>query len=102
MAKSDSQARIWQEILNYAQNYPSPHNSQPIRLRLDGDTATIYYDLDRGLPAEPFGIAFGHVCAGVFIETMKIAAAGLGYKLEEKLDYSEMDFEAKDRLHRLG
>jgi hypothetical protein len=49
--------------------YPSPHNSQPIKVRvLDEFRAEFFYDLDLGLPAEKFGIPFGHVCAGVFLE----------------------------------
>jgi len=94
--------KVWQQILPYAQTYPSPHNSQPMRVRLRGDTMALYYDLDRGLPAESFGVAFGHVCAGVFVEIVRIAAAGLGYELEERLELRPIDFGAANRLHPLG
>ena len=43
----------WPAIVELARHYPSPHNSQPIVLvPVDETTATIWYDLDRGLPAE--------------------------------------------------
>ena len=72
----------WKLVLPYLQTYPSPHNSQPMKLRVRGDVAEIFYDLDLGLPAESFGIPFGHVCAGVFLEILKITAAGYGYIVE--------------------
>ncbi|MDQ1535651.1 MAG: hypothetical protein QOE58_44, partial [Actinomycetota bacterium] len=52
----------WDKILTYARRYPSGHNTQPIKLRVDGSRAELFYDLDLGLPAEPFGIPFGSVC----------------------------------------
>jgi hypothetical protein len=70
----------WSPILDDARHYPSPHNSQPIMVRVTGEsTAEVFYDLDRGLPAENFGIPFGHVCAGVFLESLATAAAGHGW-----------------------
>src|SRR5687767_7897596 len=92
----------WDEILRYARRYPSPHNSQPIKLRTDGARAELFYDLDRGLPAESYGIPFGSVCAGVFVETVSIAAHALGYRVAEALDYTPLDFSRGDRLHPLG
>ena len=86
-----------------ARHYPSPHNSQPIKLRpLDERTAEIFYDLDLGLPAESFGIPFAHVCAGVFLEGLHAVAEGLGFVVTERLDLREMDFDSPDRLHSLG
>ena len=95
-------ASAWDEILRYARRYPSPHNSQPIKLRPEGARAELFYDLDRGLPAESYGIPFGSVCAGVFIETVSIAAHALGYRVAEALDYTPLDFSRGDRLHPLG
>jgi len=92
----------WDEILRYARRYASPHNSQPIKLRVAGARAALFYDLDLGLPAESYGIPFGSVCAGVFIETVSIAAHALGYRIAEALDYTPMDFSRSDRLHPLG
>ncbi|GAB3165072.1 hypothetical protein GCM10027059_22210 [Myceligenerans halotolerans] len=93
----------WPRIVEDARNYPSPHNSQPIKLRpVDARTAELYYDLDLGLPAESFGIPFGHVCAGVFLESLRTVAEGAGFTVTESLDHGEMDFTAADRLHPLG
>ncbi len=93
----------WLRIVEDARHYPSPHNSQPIKLRpVDDRTAELYYDLDLGLPAESFGIPFAHVCAGVFLESLSTVAEGLGYTVAERLDHGEMDFDSADRLHGLG
>jgi hypothetical protein len=92
----------WDEILGYARRYPSPHNSQPIKLRVQGTRAELFYDLELGLSAESYGIPFGSVCAGVFIETVSIAAHALGYRVAEALDYTPMDFGRDERLHPLG
>ncbi|WP_285107725.1 hypothetical protein [Promicromonospora sp. MEB111] len=98
-----SHTEPWLSIVQDARHYPSPHNSQPIKLRpVDEATAELYYDLDLGLPAESFGIPFGHVCAGVFLESLRTVAEGLGYGVEETLDHGEMDFGGTDRLHHLG
>lgn len=93
----------WPALLDAARNYPSPHNSQPIRVRIVSDTrADVFYDLDRGLPAENFGIPFGHVCAGVFLESLAVVAADAGFAVRESLTLAEMDFDAADRMHPLA
>src|SRR4051812_6338399 len=93
----------WSPILDDARHYPSPHNSQPIVVRVTGGwTAEVCYDLDRGLPAENFGIPFGHVCAGVFLEALATAAAGHGWAVTESLRGDDLDFAAADRAHLLG
>ncbi|HEV7182857.1 MAG TPA: hypothetical protein VGN33_00045 [Leifsonia sp.] len=93
----------WGSIVEDARHYPSPHNSQPIKVRpVDDTNAEIFYDLDLGLPAESFGIPFGHVCAGVFLEGLHTVAAGNGFDVSETLDHGEMDFTSADRLHPLG
>jgi hypothetical protein len=93
----------WSPILDDARHYPSPHNSQPIMVRVTGEsTAEVFYDLDRGLPAENFGIPFGHVCAGVFLESLATAAAGHGWAVTESLCGDDLDFAATNRAHLLG
>lgn len=98
----------WTEIIEDARHYPSPHNSQPIVVRPDGpDTATVFYDLGRGLPAESFGIPFGHVCAGVFLVGLGVVARAHGWDATERLDLADMDFSrldtaGDDGLHRIG
>jgi hypothetical protein len=101
-------ATPWTGIIEDARHYPSPHNSQPIVVRVDDDrTATVFYDLRRGLPAESFGIPFGHVCAGVFLAGLGVVARAHGHTITETLDHAEMDFgrvdrDPQDHLHRLG
>ena len=93
----------WGAIIEDAHRYPSPHNSQPIKVELRSPTqAAVYYDLDLGLPAESYGIPFAHVCAGVFLESLKVCALARGYALREELHLSEMDFSSADRLHLIG
>lgn len=93
----------WRAIAEDVRHYPSPHNSQPIKLRiLDERRADVCYDLDLGLPAESYGIPFGHVCAGVFLEGLHAVAGGHGFRVEEALRPRELDFGAADRLHRIG
>jgi hypothetical protein len=93
----------WIDLVERARRYPSPHNSQPIKLRIVGDhEAQIFYDLDLGLPAENYGIPFGHVCAGVFLESLCTVAAASGYSVIESLQHGDMDFDSAERLHPLG
>lgn len=93
----------WRAILEEVRRYPSPHNSQPIKVRITGDrTARVYYDLDLGLPAESFGIPFGHVCAGVFLHSLGVVAAGHGWRVVEELHLAPLDFAAVDRAHLLA
>lgn len=93
----------WTAIVEDARRYPSPHNSQPIKLRPTGTlTARLFYDLDLGLPAESFGIPFAHVCAGVFLESLRVVARAAGYGVAETLDHSQMDFDGGDRMHRFA
>jgi hypothetical protein len=93
----------WPAIIDDARLYPSPHNSQPIKVRpLDDRRAAVFYDLDLGLPAESFGIPFGHVCAGVFLEGLRVVAEANGFAVTEQLDHAEMDFGSAERLHPLG
>jgi hypothetical protein len=92
---------IWKKIVDAVRLYPSPHNSQPIKIEIiDETTANVYYDLDLGLPAESYGIPFGHVCAGVFLESLRIVAAQNGMSISEKLYLDDLDFTSSDRLHK--
>lgn len=93
----------WRAILAEARAYPSPHNAQPIKVAVIDDQRTeFYYDLDLGLPAENFGIPFGHVCAGSFVESVAVVAAGHGYALDVELNPADLDFTSAERLHHLG
>lgn len=94
--------QVWRRVLRQVHRYPSPHNSQPMRVRIDGDTLHLFYDKRRGLPAEPYAIPFGSVCVGVFVESVCIAAHALGFEVVERLDSTPMDFDAPAPLHPVG
>lgn len=82
---------VWADIGPYLVTCPSPHNTQPFRLRVSGDrTADVIFLPRRGLPvADPEG-RFTWLTAGIFIEIIAIAAHALGYELEQKTDFSPM------------
>lgn len=93
----------WHDIIEEARWYPSPHNSQPIKIKILSDRAAeVFYDLDLGLPAENYGIPFGHVCVGVFLEALSVVAEAKGFSVSEAIDYSPLDFDSQTRLHSLG
>ena len=76
---SDRPTTPWPALIEQARHYPSPHNSQPVVVQpTSATTATVWYDLDRGLPAESFGIPFAHVCGGVFLAGLSIVARAHG------------------------
>ena len=74
---------IWDELAVYAQRAPSPHNTQPTRLKvIDDSRAEVYFQRERGLPVgDPKG-RFTFATFGIFIEILSIAAASKGYRLD--------------------
>lgn len=75
--------RLWCELAEYALRAPSPHNTQPTRLRiLDEERAQLVFVTERGLPVgDPEG-RFTSVTCGIVVETLRIAAHARGYELE--------------------
>lgn len=73
---------MWSELAGYARRSPSPHNTQPVRLRvLDDLRAEVVFVTDRGLPVgDPQG-RFTHVTFGIFVESLRVAAHARGYEL---------------------
>ncbi|MBA2529444.1 MAG: hypothetical protein H0V19_05680 [Euzebyales bacterium] len=74
---------MWRELAEYARWAPSPHNTQPTRLRIvDGERAEVQFVAERGLPVgDPQG-KFTHMTFGIFVETLRIAAHARGHELE--------------------
>ncbi|WP_296571282.1 nitroreductase family protein [Phreatobacter sp.] len=70
-------------VIGHAILAPNPHNRQPWIVELTGPTSmTLYCDLDRRLPeTDPFDrqILIG---LGCFCELARIAATGIGYRLD--------------------
>ena len=96
----------WHRIGRYAQRCPSPHNTQPFRLRIrDVASADLVFLPRRGLPiADPLG-RFTWLTAGIFAEICAIATHGLGRELRVDWDHSPMyaggDTETPQILARL-
>jgi hypothetical protein len=81
----------WLRIAPYAQRCPSPHNTQPFRLRiLDERKAELVFMPRRGLPtADPLG-RFTWLTAGIFAEICSIAAHGECFDLKIDWDHRPM------------
>jgi hypothetical protein len=96
----------WHEIARYARAAPSPHNTQPYRLRrLNGEEAEVIFLPRRGLYiGDPLG-RFTWLTAGIFVEICSIAAHGMGCSLDVSFDFSPMypgdDFETPQVIARL-
>ena len=73
---------MWTQLAAYARWAPSPHNTQPTRLRIvDDATAELYFVPARGLPVgDPRG-RFTYLTFGIFSEILRIAAHARGYEL---------------------
>lgn len=68
------------QVLAYAMLCPNPHNKQPWIVRLTGPTSfNLYVDPERLLPeTDPLHRQI-HIGQGTFLETLAIAASGLGF-----------------------
>jgi hypothetical protein len=76
----------WRELLEDARWAPSPHNIQPWRLRAEPDgTGSVLCLPDRTLPyTDPSG-SFTACGLGCFVESLVVAAASHGLKLDATL-----------------
>ena len=73
-------------VLAYAILCPNPHNKQPWIIQLTGPARfKLYVDPDRLLPATDPVHRQIHIGQGTFLETLAIAASGLGYRAN--IDY---------------
>lgn len=96
----------WEGVGRYAQRCPSPHNTQPFRLRvIDDRQADLVFLPQRGLPvADPLG-RFTWLTAGIFVEICRIAAHAAGSELKAVWDWTPMygggDVDTPQALARL-
>jgi hypothetical protein len=75
------------EFLELANNYPSPHNGQPMMLESGPEgSLELYFDTSRGLTATPISYLFSFVSIGVFVRHLEYCAEALGHKLVVHLD----------------
>ncbi|MGC9492271.1 Acg family FMN-binding oxidoreductase [Vibrio genomosp. F10] len=83
---SPEQQDIRMQVLSYAILSPNPHNIQPWIIKLTGPLSfDLYVDPNRLLPKTDPIYRQIHIGQGTFLETLAIAATGLGY--EASFDY---------------
>jgi len=82
---SDSESDIRLKLIAYAILCPNPHNKQPWLIKLTNPhSLDLYVDQTRLLPeTDPFARQI-HIGQGCFLETLAIAASGLGYQADIK------------------
>lgn len=72
----------WCAIANLARLAPTPHNTQPFRIRpIDATTAEIVALGERFLPEEDHGNRYVASAFGIFAATIELAAASLGVQV---------------------
>ncbi|MBA3670592.1 MAG: hypothetical protein H0W68_01040 [Gemmatimonadaceae bacterium] len=72
----------WREIAHLARLAPTPHNTQPFRIRpVDPHTAEIVALSERFLPEEDHGNRYVASAFGIFAATLEVAAATLGVQV---------------------
>jgi len=75
----------WRELLATAIRAPSPHNVQPWRVHVTSPTeAELRLEMHRTLPAEDVEGSFIILTMGLFVETLRIAAAARGLALDDQ------------------
>lgn len=78
----DSKQKL-EKFLQLVNNYPSPHNGQPIRLKLvDDNKIELYFEKSRGLQASEVSFIFSFVSMGIFVEYLKSCAKALGHRAQ--------------------
>ena len=82
----NEQIKNYKELLELANNYPSPHNGQPIRVKKTSDIEfELYFEKQRGLQATDISFIFSFVSMGVFVEHIKLSAIALGHRIAVEL-----------------
>jgi hypothetical protein len=79
---SGAEWATWREIAHLARLAPTPHNTQPFRIRpVDLHTAEIVALSERFLPEEDHGNRYVASAFGIFAATVEVAAASLGVEV---------------------
>jgi hypothetical protein len=87
----------WHSLLETARHAPSPYNAQPWRLRIvDDTTAEVYVDRARTLPQEELTGRYLALTMGLFVESLRIVAAGRGLRLDDELTAANSSFSAEE------
>lgn len=76
-------ATLWREVLDLARWTPSPHNTQPWKVRLSGGpTAELFLDRTRALPDEDLTGCFVVAALGMFVESLSCLALNRNLRLD--------------------
>src|SRR6266568_9541157 len=87
----------WLDLHDYARWAPSPHNTQPWKIKpLSGSQAELYYDPRRLLTVEDAELRFMFVTVGIFHECLKIAARARGLDLELQFVTNQINGDADE------
>lgn len=103
MSNQETKTDPWHHIMELAQLYPSPHNGQPIKLKvIDNSHATVFFDTARGLFASELGYKFSYLTVGVFVEFFVRSADALGYQVSFEPLLTAVDSKRGPYLHNFG
>jgi hypothetical protein len=81
----------WAPIIQTALRTPSPHNTQPWRLRIKDDfRATLFMERARMLPDEDTTGHFLRSAMGMFLESLRIVSANAGFALRYNLIHPDV------------
>jgi nitroreductase len=81
----------WEPIIQTALRTPSPHNTQPWRLRIRDDRrATLFMERARTLPDEDTTGHFLRCAMGMFLESLRIVSANAGLTLQYTLIHDDL------------
>src|SRR5262252_9064430 len=87
----------WHSLLEIARYAPSPYYAQPWRLRIVDDAAAeVYVERARTLPEEELTGSYLALTMGLFVESLRIAAAHRGMRLDEELTAANSSFSAEE------
>lgn len=89
------------DFLELVNTYPSPHNGQPMHLKIDdSNTMKVYFQKERGLQSSDISYIFSFVSIGVFIEHVKYVADALGHTASAELQLpSVADMQGQGMLY---
>ncbi len=86
MAADEPSFELWRDILHIARYTPSPHNTQPWRVRLvSRNEAELFMDAQRTLPEEDYTGSFVLSAMGMFLDAIDLLAAPHQLRLEFQL-----------------
>jgi hypothetical protein len=71
------------EFLELINLYPSPHNGQPMRLKVvDDQKFAIFFERERGLQSTEISFLFSYVSIGIFTRYAELCGEALGHRVD--------------------